>query len=38
VPLLLVNNNYFNVLTVEEIPEISAVKKDTSNEKPEPPA
>jgi len=32
------NNNYFNLLTVEEIPEISAVEKDTSNEKPEPPA
>ena len=37
-PLLLGNNNYFNVLTVEEIPENSAVEKDTSNEKPEPPA
>jgi len=37
VPLLLGNNNYFNVLTVEEIPENSAVEKDTSNKKPEPP-
>jgi len=38
VPLLLGNNNYFNVLTVEEIPKNSAVEKDTSNKKLEPPA
>ena len=36
-PLLLGNNNYFNVLTVEEIPEPSAIEKDTPNQKPEHP-
>jgi len=30
------NNNYFNVLTVEENSNASPVLKDTSNEKPEP--
>jgi len=35
---LLPTNNYFNVLTVEEIKNDSSVILDTSNEKPEPPA
>ncbi len=35
-PLLPVkNNNYFNVLTVEEIPDCFSVTKDTSNQNPE---
>jgi len=35
VPLLPVKNNYFNVLTVEEISEYSSVTKDTPTEKEE---
>ena len=35
---LLPTNNYFNVLTVEEIKDDSSVTLDTSNETSEPPA
>jgi len=36
VPLLPENYNYFNVLTVEEIPENSSITKDTSKPEPSP--
>jgi hypothetical protein len=38
VPLLPVNKNYFNVLTVEEIKNDSSIISDTSNKEPESPA